>query len=382
MTRHENLGGVLKKTIQAAAIIGTGLLSLHVAAAPYGAAGSTNQGFVAPMTSKAPKPTEGAIQELSWSPDGNKVVFTAWRKGKSAIFATDKGGQKVVYLTPNVPYALNPVWAPDGKTIYFTALKNKDNADICRVNADGKGYRCLTKGNQFNAMPAISPDGGTITFCQYRDGGPSLMESDRNGGSQKKFYDTPACFSAWSPDGKSVAFIANHQLILTETKTHKSKKVTNDLLEAEWCQDTVPVWSPKSNRVAFIGEYQAFSSEIYTISPSGKKIRKISDDQFEDFKPSWSADGKKVVFAAYVPEGTTEIFITDQDSPKEKKQLTKNHDLDMDPTFSPDGKIILFTRRILGKDRIFVMEPDGSNQKPFFKNIRVLSSQLDKMDMR
>jgi len=42
-------------------------------------------------------------------------------------------------------------------------------------------------------------------------------------------------------------------------------------------------------------------------------------------------------------------------------QLT--HSVNADPTFSPDGKRLIYVSEIEGKEQLFVMDVDGKNQK-------------------
>jgi Tol biopolymer transport system component len=102
----------------------------------------------------------------------------------------------------------------------------------------------------------------------------------------------------------------------------------------------------------------------------------------QDMNPSWSPDSTQVVFVCYRrqrvetrfpdpylgPYGglegykLKEICISDLDG-KNRRQLTDNLALDLDPSWSPDGTQIVFvsTRNALKGTNIYVMQSDGTN---------------------
>lgn len=106
------------------------------------------------------------------SPDAKHVAFTTVEKSG----ATYLRHIAVVDLAAGKPNVFNdvpsknsyyPSWSPDGKRILFT-LRNKDVWDIGVINADGKDFRVVKKGepNKVNLYsPCWARDGQSI-FCQ------------------------------------------------------------------------------------------------------------------------------------------------------------------------------------------------------------------------
>jgi hypothetical protein len=80
--------------------------------------------------------------ELSWSPDGTKILYEGGRSGLEYIFLS----------APGSPVPLNqessswsPVWSPDGSKIAFSKYGTGGRYDIFTINPDGSGLINVTQ---------------------------------------------------------------------------------------------------------------------------------------------------------------------------------------------------------------------------------------------
>ena len=118
--------------------------------------------------------------------------------------------------------------------------------------------------------------------------------------------------------------------------------------------------------------------EIYVMDADGKNQRRLTNNRHEDWGPSWSPDGKRIVFFSnrdghvHAKHGvpTYEIYVMDADGGT-PRNLTNNPNDDRDPSWSPDGKRIAFVPERDGNPEIYVMDADGGNPRnltnsPFF----------------
>jgi TolB protein len=87
--------------------------------------------------------------------------------------------------------------------------------------------------------------------------------------------------------------------------------------------------------------------------------------------PTFSPDGKRLIFVAVV-EDKEQLFVMDADG-KNQKQLTRepyNHE---DPAWSPDGKKVAFVSDKDDLEVIYLMNPDGTGLEPLTRpNARVI----------
>ncbi len=109
--------------------------------------------------------------------------------------------------------------------------------------------------------------------------------------------------------------------------------------------------------------------EIYVMDADGGIPRRLTNNSDSDWDPSWSPDGKRIVFVsardghvdghgASIPD----IYAMDADG-SNQQNLTNNPNADRSPSWSPDGRRIAFMSDKNGNYDIYVMDADGSNQQ-------------------
>jgi Tol biopolymer transport system component len=86
------------------------------------------------------------------------------------------------------------------------------------------------------------------------------------------------------------------------------------------------------------------------------KVLRLSG--FQDSYPSWSPDGRQIVFESN-RAGSHDIWLMNADG-SDLRRLTNHPTLDETPVFAPDGKSIVFASERDGELEIFSMRTDGS----------------------
>ena len=132
-------------------------------------------------------------------------------------------------------------------------------------------------------------------------------------------------------------------------------------------------------QIAFVSERDG-NYEIYVMDADGGNQRRLTNNSDGDWSPSWSPDGKRIVFCSdrdghpdRIPGWfTSEIYVMDADGGN-PQNLTNHPSDDRSPSWSPDGTRIAFhSDRDNDRDHnieIYVMDTDGSNLQRLTNNL-------------
>ena len=107
-----------------------------------------------------------------WSPDGKTLAFCGQRNNNFDIYTVPfdggaGGGEK--RLTDSPGKDDGPEYSPDGQYIYFNSDRT-GSMQIWRMKADGTAQEQLTKDDNNNWFPHISPNGQQMVFLTYEKG--------------------------------------------------------------------------------------------------------------------------------------------------------------------------------------------------------------------
>jgi Tol biopolymer transport system component len=128
-------------------------------------------------------------------------------------------------------------------------------------------------------------------------------------------------------------------------------RVTSDT-----ANDFRPTWHPSGALITY-----RRNDDIYTIEPDGDNLTSLISRPDVQSDPEYSPDGKMIAFSSK-EDGDFEIWVAEADGTN-SVQLTHN-DLAVDsaPSWSPDGTLIAFDRFENGNSQVFVMNADGSGE--------------------
>ena len=151
-------------------------------------------------------------------------------------------------------------------------------------------------------------------------------------------------------------------------------------------RDYAPSWSPDGKWIAFVSDRDGQvnpihgfpAPEIYVMDADGGNQRRLTDNPARDYSPSWSPDGKRIVFSSDRDndrDHNIEIYVMDADG-SNPERLTNNFTEDEYPAWSPDGKRIVFSARREAHVKkefdmtyeIYVMDADGQNEQRLTDN--------------
>jgi dipeptidyl aminopeptidase/acylaminoacyl peptidase len=143
------------------------------------------------------------------SPDGKMLAMDL----QGSIWVLPATGGTAKRITDVFNDARQPVWSPDGKTIAFFAYRD-GGYDLWAINPDGSNQHQLTQGAFDDREPVYSHDGTRIAFSSDR-GSPlgsdiNIFVLDLKSGAIRQLTRNPAedTMPSWSPDDRQVSFVS------------------------------------------------------------------------------------------------------------------------------------------------------------------------------
>lgn len=324
-----------------------------------------------------------------FSPDGKYISYTSDKGGADNIWIMNADGGNQRQITKEKFRLLNnAVWTPDSKYLvarkHFTARRSLGAGELWMYHFSGgfDGVQLIKKKNDQQDLgePWVSPDGKSIYYSEDVTQGPNFQyNKDPNGeiyaikkldlttGETEKVVGGSggAVRPQVSPDGLQIAYVKRDRLksvlYVQDLNTGEEKPVYTDLSKDQ--QETWAIfgvypnfnWMPDSRNIIFYAKGKirkvdtiTFYSEEIPFSVDVKQT--ITDAlHFEQsvFKNEFdvkmirqlttSPDGKKIVFNAAG-------YLYVKDLPKgEVTRLTDGTEREFAPSFSPDGKSVVFT---------------------------------------
>jgi Tol biopolymer transport system component len=329
-----------------------------------------------------------------WSPHGHRIAYWAVHGGQPDIWTVSADGTHPVAVTHDGAMDWNPVWSRDGNRLYF-ASDRSGSMNLWRISIDERSGRILgqpesitmpsahsgpfsmsrdgrriayvqvldainvqtagfdptreaiasetrwiTQGPTRQAgYPDLSPDGEWVAF---QDHGIFVVKSDGTGLRQLTKGAYKERYPCWSPDGRRIAFYANHgggyDIWLISPDGGALERLTWMSARAGY----YPVWSPDGKRLAYTTGENAFIMDITKPwkEQSPKPVVAPTDFGARFYPRSWSPDGRKLAGALLKPDGVSVVGLGIYSL--QSQQLERLPQIGYNPVWLADSRRLLF----------------------------------------
>jgi TolB protein len=124
-----------------------------------------------------------------------------------------------------------------------------------------------------------------------------------------------------------------------------------------------PAWAPDGSRVAYTRFNEGSGTVVVHDLRTGARSTVPGTTRDLNITPTFSPDGQWLTFAR-VSEDGTDIFKTSLAGSSAPQRLTAGRFADnLSPTYSPDGRRIAFVSTRAGLPQVYVMSADGTDQE-------------------
>lgn len=254
----------------------------------------------------------------------SRVVFVAENGPKDnrakRLAVMDYDGANLKYLTDSGAIVLAPRFSPTGDRVLYTSFESGfpriNLLDVASVNR----RQLTTADGEMAFSPRFSKDGSQVIYSLANGGNTDIYRSDLNSGSNVRLTEAPSI-------------------------------------------ETAPSFSPDGSQIVFESD-RSGSQQLYIMSANGGEARRISFGEGRYGTPVWSPRGDLVAFTKQ-NAGRFHIGVMRTDG-SEERLLTASF-LDEGPTWSPNGRVLMFMRETQGAggtSSLYSVDISGRNLKP------------------
>ncbi|MEE9380128.1 MAG: Tol-Pal system beta propeller repeat protein TolB [Hyphomonadaceae bacterium] len=289
-----------------------------------------------------------------WDIYGEEVMRLDGQAGRQLITTPENWRRIAHKISDSIYSRLTGETGYFDTRIVFVAESGPRTSRVKRLaimDADGANVQYLTPGKFTVLTPRFSTSDQEITYMSYEGGRPKVYLFNIETGRQEVLGNFAGMTFAprFSQDGRSVlmsqAERGNTDLYIMDLRSRTSRRLTDHP-----AIDTSPSMSPDGRQIVFNSD-RGGSPQLYVMNTDGSSLTcpsggrdtacRITFGQGRYSTPVWSPRGDKIAFTKQ-SRGKFSIGVIDTDGTGERL-LTEAY-LDEGPSWSPNGRVIMFFR--------------------------------------
>ena len=238
---------------------------------------------------------------------------------------------------------------------YVVRKKNKHLLIVS--DSDGHNERPALESSQSLISLAWSPKGDRLAYVSFETGKPIVFVHTLSTGERNIIANYKGSNSSptWSPDGKKLAFVltkdGSSQIYTANEKGGNLKRITK--IRAI---NTEPNYSHDGKYIFYTSD-QGGKPQIYKIRASGEGYpKRVTFKRNFNARPVAGPNGD---YLAYVTTFEGDFVIAIMNLVSKEETILSGGPKDDSPSFAPNGRWLIFSSRIAGKEILSAVSVDG-----------------------
>jgi serine/threonine protein kinase len=330
----------------------------------------------------------GDVQQADISPDGKYVAYVRETAGKQSLWLKQLVTESDVQIA-NLGDDSCPglAFSTDGSYVYFVRGEHlKPSGDLYQVPSLGGSPRKMLKG--ISGPPAFSPNGEQVAFVRNSVGETSLLTATLDGSGERVLtsYEVPEMIypyrAAWSPDGKTLAFVRADTRAVLITIAAEGGTAQAVAGASDWDAINDLTWLPGNRYLLVAARLTGGNSQLYEVSLEGGEARTITHDLSRYLEIRASADAQTLLALQFQHLITLQVATPGKES--EVRTLSagsQNLDGHLGLAWTPEGNIVYHSVPN-GRADLWEIGADGSNPRRLTHNDLMSSSYFPTVSPR